>query len=39
MMLRRNLHSPRYEFNDAILPVGVAVFCAIAKGAITAPSI
>jgi metal-dependent amidase/aminoacylase/carboxypeptidase family protein len=26
------LHHPRYDFNDAILPVGAAIFAAIAAG-------
>ena len=27
----RNLHSPNYQFNDAIIPLGVQYFCEVAK--------
>jgi hippurate hydrolase len=32
----RNLHSPNYQFNDAIIPVGVQYFCEVAKRALDA---
>lgn len=32
----RNLHSPNYQFNDDILPLGVQYFCDVAAGALTA---
>jgi amidohydrolase len=28
------LHSPRYDFNDAVLPLGAAMFCALAERAL-----
>ncbi len=31
----RNLHSPHYDFNDAILPVGVQFFVEVARRALT----
>jgi len=31
----RNLHSPRYDFNDAILPLGVQFFVEVARRALT----
>ncbi|ABC22613.1 M20 aminoacylase family protein [Rhodospirillum rubrum] len=32
-----SLHNPRYEFNDAILPIGAAYFCALAETALRRP--
>lgn len=32
----RNLHSPNYQFNDAIIPLGVQYFCEVAKRALDA---
>ncbi|MEH3087109.1 MAG: M20 family metallopeptidase [Xylophilus ampelinus] len=32
------LHHPRYEFNDAALPLGVRWFCEVAERALEAPS-
>lgn len=31
----RNLHSPHYDFNDAILPLGVQFFVELARRALT----
>jgi hippurate hydrolase len=28
------LHSPRYDFNDDVLPLGAAMFCALAERAL-----
>ena len=30
------LHSPRYDFNDEVLPLGAAMFCALAERALAA---
>lgn len=32
----RNLHSPNYQFNDAIIPLGVQYFCEVARLALDA---
>ncbi len=31
------LHSPRYDFNDDVLPLGAAMFCALAERALPLP--
>jgi len=35
----RNLHSPNYQFNDAIIPLGVQYFCEVAKRALDARNV